>query len=205
MVLPVSGLPGGKKNKAKKGKKGKKGKDGMPGDVQVNLIVDPNAFGRPQDEDDDTDEDDEEGAIPGSFDPAAARRKRKRAKRRSVFAGLAMEEDWKRARSWVKKITAVDVLGIILWGATFIFILIGKRCPSGAFEGWSVYPFSLIASVLTVDPGVMRIMFPLPQRACCVSHSASAHFSTCRTWPIAEHLHGRVHDTDSSHILDFTY
>lgn len=139
MVLPVSGLPGGKKaKKPKGGKKGKKGKEGMPGDVQVNLIVDPNAFGRPNDDDDDTDED-EEGSFPGSFDPEAARRKRKRAKRRSVFAGLAMEEDWKRARSWAKKITAVDVLGIILWGAVFIFIVIGKRCPSGGFEGWWVF------------------------------------------------------------------
>ncbi|KAJ7621621.1 hypothetical protein DFH06DRAFT_1233100 [Mycena polygramma] len=150
MVLPVSGLPGGKKHKPKGGKKGKKGKDGMPGDVQVNLIVDPNAFGRPQDEDDDdTDEDDEGGSVPGGFDPAAARRKRKRAKRRSVFAGLAMEEDWKRARSWAKKITAVDVLGLVLWGATFVFILIGKRCPSGGFEGWcNAYNVSSAASCL---------------------------------------------------------
>ncbi|KAJ6525606.1 hypothetical protein B0H19DRAFT_1042337 [Mycena capillaripes] len=146
MVLPVSGLPGGKKNKAKGGKKGK---EGMPGDVQVNLIVDPNAFGRPQDEDDDTDEDDEAGSVPGSFDPAAARRKRKRAKRRSVFVGLAMEEDWKRARSWAKKITAVDVLGLVLWGATFIFILIGKRCPSGGFDGWcNAYNVSSAAACL---------------------------------------------------------
>ncbi|KAJ7087891.1 hypothetical protein C8R44DRAFT_721119 [Mycena epipterygia] len=152
MVLPVSGLPGGKKNKAKGGgKKGKKGGNGMPGDVQVNLIVDPNAFGGGrQDEDEDTDEDDDEtGSVPGSFDPASARRKRKRAKRRSVFAGLAMEEDWKRARSWAKKITAVDVFGIILWGATFIFILIGKRCPSGGFEGWcNAYNVSSAAACL---------------------------------------------------------
>ncbi|KAJ7172326.1 hypothetical protein C8R46DRAFT_1085541 [Mycena filopes] len=151
MVLPVSGLPGGKKNKPKGGKKGKKGQPGMPGDVQVNLIVDPNAFGagrRDDDDDDDTDED-EDGSVPGSFDPAAARRKRKRAKRRSVFAGLAMEEDWKRARSWAKKITAVDVLGIILWGAVFIFILIGKRCPSGGFDGWcNAYNVSSAAACL---------------------------------------------------------
>ncbi|KAJ7173995.1 hypothetical protein C8R43DRAFT_914559 [Mycena crocata] len=139
MVLPVSGLPGGKKHKPKGGKKGKKGQSGMPGDVQVNLIVDPNAFGggrRDDDTDSDEEDDGEGGSVPGSFDPASARRKRKRAKRRSVFAGLAMEEDWKRARSWVKKITAVDVFGIILWGAMFIYILIGKRCPSGSSEGW---------------------------------------------------------------------
>ncbi|KAJ7709732.1 hypothetical protein B0H17DRAFT_1324595 [Mycena rosella] len=140
MVLPVSGLPGGKKHKAKGGKNaGKRGGNGMPGgDVQVNLIVDPNAFGGGrQDEDDDTEEeDDEEGSVPGSFDPASARRKRKRAKRRSVFAGLAMEADWKRARSWAKKVTAVDIFGILLWGAVFIFMAIGKHCPPGGFEGW---------------------------------------------------------------------
>ncbi|KAJ6502401.1 hypothetical protein C8R45DRAFT_1209962 [Mycena sanguinolenta] len=149
MVLPVSGLPGGKKNKkAKGGKKGKKGQDGMPGDVQVNLIVDPNAFGRPPDDDDTDTDEDEDGSVPGAFDPAAARRKRKRAKRRSVFAGLAMEEDWKRARSWVKKVTAVDVLGIILWGATFVFTL-GKRCPSGTFQGWcNAYNVSSAAACL---------------------------------------------------------
>ncbi|KAJ7063426.1 hypothetical protein C8F01DRAFT_1250972 [Mycena amicta] len=150
MVLPVSGLPGNKK-----AKKAKKGKNGMPmpggGDVQVNLIVDPNAFGgRPEDEDDTTDDDFDEGSsVPGSFDPASARRKRKRAKRRSVFAGLAMEEDWKRARSWLKKITAVDVLGLILWGGIFIFILIGKRCPSGGFDGWcNAYNVSSAAACL---------------------------------------------------------
>ncbi|KAJ7273278.1 hypothetical protein C8J57DRAFT_1449746 [Mycena rebaudengoi] len=159
MVLPVSGLPGGSK-KPKKGKGGKGKKGMMPGgmgDVQVNLIVDPNAFGgsrRGGDDDSDSDDDefefDAEGrSVPGSFDPAAARRKRKRAKRRSVFAGLAMEEDWKRARAWAKKVTAVDVLGGILWGAVFIFILIGKRCPSGGFEGWcNAYNVSTAAACL---------------------------------------------------------
>ncbi|KAJ7741574.1 hypothetical protein DFH07DRAFT_926049 [Mycena maculata] len=158
MVLPVSGLPGSKKNKAK----AKKGKNGMPGDVQVNLIVDPNAFGAGrQDEDDDTSEDDNEtGSVPGSFDPVSARRKRKRAKRRSVFAGLAMEEDWKRARSWTKKITAVDVLGIILWGATFIFILIGKRCPSGSYDGWcNAYNVSSAAACLLCVSFIMGVFF----------------------------------------------
>ncbi|KAF7305052.1 hypothetical protein MKEN_01220200 [Mycena kentingensis (nom. inval.)] len=152
MVLPVSGLPGGKK---KKPKKPQKGKNGMPmpsgGDVQVNLIVDPNAFGnRPEDEEDTSEDDDYEGgSVPGSFDPASARRKRRRAKRRSVFVGLAMEEDWKVARSWLKKITAVDVFGLILWGALFIYILIGKRCPSGAFDGWcNAYNVSSAAACL---------------------------------------------------------
>ncbi|KAJ7097788.1 hypothetical protein B0H15DRAFT_901569 [Mycena belliarum] len=139
MVLPVSGLPGGKKAKGKGGKRGgKRGNNGMPGDVQVNLIVDSNAFGggRPDDDDDSEEDDDEGSSVPGSYDPASARRKRRRVKRRSVFAGLAMEEDWKRARTWAKKITAIDVFGILLWGATFIYILIGKRCPSGSSEGW---------------------------------------------------------------------
>ncbi|KAJ6623459.1 hypothetical protein B0H10DRAFT_2009820 [Mycena sp. CBHHK59/15] len=155
MVLPVSGLPGGKKTrKAKSGKNGKGGMPGSMGDVQVNLIVDPHAFGGARgDDDDDSDDDDDDvddaGSVPGSFDPASARRKRKRAKRRSVFVGLAMEEDWKKARSWAKKITAVDVVGIILWGVTFIYILIGKRCPSGSYEGWcNAYNVSSAAACL---------------------------------------------------------
>ncbi|KAF7323098.1 hypothetical protein HMN09_00089900 [Mycena chlorophos] len=156
MVMPVSGLPGGKKpKKPKKGKKGMQMPGGL-GDVQVNLIVDPNAFGRQEDDLDDTDEELDEAGMPGTYDPEAARRKRKRAKRRSVFAGLAMEEAWKMARSWLKKVTAVDVLGLILWGGVFIFILIGKRCPSGQFDGWcNAYNTSTAAGcLLAVSFGV---------------------------------------------------
>lgn len=131
MVLPVQGH-GGKKGKNHKG--GKRGKGGHgQGDVQVNLIVDPEAFGRRDEESDDDDDEEWEGSVPGSYD---SRKKRKRARRRSVFAGLAMEEDWKRARGWAKKLAIVDSVGVALWGAVFVFILIGKRCPSGGFDGW---------------------------------------------------------------------
>lgn len=109
------------------------------GDVQVNLIVDPHAFGGGQREEEESDEEaDWDRSIPGGYGdgPGSSRRPRRRPKRRGVFAGLAMEEDWKRARSWAKKIAFVDVAGIIVWGGVFVFILIGKRCPSGGFEGW---------------------------------------------------------------------
>lgn len=135
MVLPVQGLPGGKKGPKKKGgKKGKRGQHGGgAGDVQVNLIVDPTAFERREEED--SEEDGEWGeSIPGGYGTG----KRRRPRRRSVFAGLAMEEDWKRARGWAKKLAIIDVVGLVLWGAAFVFILIGKRCPSGGFEGWCV-------------------------------------------------------------------
>ncbi|PFH51745.1 hypothetical protein AMATHDRAFT_112885, partial [Amanita thiersii Skay4041] len=70
-------------------------------------------------------------------------------KRRSVFAGLAMEQEWKHARAWAKKIMVVDVVGMVLWGAMFVFILIGKRCPSGGFAGWcNAYNVSSAAGCL---------------------------------------------------------
>lgn len=122
-------------------------------DVQVNLIVDPHAFGRQDEESEESEDGDWEGRRGrewdgsvvggGEFDDGSrsnasgGRKKRKRPpKRRSVFAGLAMEEEWKRARAWAKKVAMFDVLGVILWGAMFIYILLGKRCPSGGFEGW---------------------------------------------------------------------
>ncbi|CAK5264922.1 unnamed protein product [Mycena citricolor] len=150
MVLPVTTQNG---KKGRKPKKGKHGKHGPPaaGDVQVNLIVDPNAFGRPDDLDDDSDDeyDDELGSVPGGYDPGAARRKRRKARRRSVFAGLAMEEAWKHARSWAKTITAVDSVGFLVWGAVFVFVMIGKRCPSGGFQGWcNAYNVSTAAACL---------------------------------------------------------
>lgn len=138
MVLPVQGLPGGKK--AMKTKGGKKGKKGQPpvGDVQVNLIVDPTMFsaGQQETESDEEEEDaDWAGSMPGGFD-SSRRKRRRNAPRRSVFAGLAMEEQWKWARGWTKKITAIDVAGMVTWGAVFVFILVGKRCPIGGFDGW---------------------------------------------------------------------
>ena len=118
-VLPVQRLPGGKNNNKKR-----KGTN----NVQVNLIVDPNAFGN-EDKDDEADDEDE------PWDSDTPKRRRKRT-RRSVFAGLAMEQEWKRARLWAKRMAAVDVFGVVLWGAAFVLILLGKRCPSGGYDGW---------------------------------------------------------------------
>ncbi|RDB21069.1 hypothetical protein Hypma_011803 [Hypsizygus marmoreus] len=148
MVLPVHRLPGGKKTKKNKGgKKGKGGKGGDgQGDVQVNLIVDPNVFGRREEEDsEDEDGGDLDGSIPGAYGTS----KKRKPRRRSVFAGLAMEENWKRARGWAKKLAAIDVAGLVLWGAAFVFIMIGKRCPSGGFDGWcNAYNVSSAAACL---------------------------------------------------------
>ena len=120
MVLPVQGLPGSKPKKGKKDKKGKKGKGNSEG-VQVNLIVDPTVFGgRRRDH---GEESEEEPEAPGG-------------RRRGLFEGLAMEEKWKAARKRAKTRFFFDMLLFFLWGAEFIAILLGKRCPVGQFEGW---------------------------------------------------------------------
>lgn len=138
MVLPVQGLPGpGGKHKNKKGKKGKGAPDGG---VQVNLIVDPTMFGRDTERGRDDEEDDEEdgsSAIPGSYSGASSAGQRRRApKRRSIFAGLAMEEQWKKARKVLKWGVTVDAIAMVAWGFEFVLILLGKRCPVGGFLGW---------------------------------------------------------------------
>jgi len=122
MVLPVQGLPGSKKKKGKKDKNGKKGKGGDNEGVQVNLIVDPSLFGesRRGNHDDESDEE----AEPGG------------GRRRGLFEGLAMEETWKVARKRVRTLFFFDMFLFFLWGAEFIAILLGKRCPVGQFDGW---------------------------------------------------------------------
>ncbi|KAF5315833.1 hypothetical protein D9611_005046 [Ephemerocybe angulata] len=181
MVLPVAGAWGGKQKGGKKGakkgpmmfpgpggKKNKKGKKGggMPmGDVQVNLIVDPNAFGMPGDNDlsSSSEEEDEmfdDGGMPGAFfakgdgadtpkDKERARRKRKRQKRRSLVASLKLEEDWKFARGWMRKLA---------------FINAGKRCPTGGKEkgygGWcTAYNASTACSFLLCLSFAISIFF----------------------------------------------
>lgn len=119
MVLPVQGLPGSKAKKGKKGKKGKKEKGGEG--VQVNLIVDPTMFGGRRGNG--NEESDEEGEAMGG-------------RRRGLFEGLAMEEGWKFARKRVKTRFFFDMVLFFLWGAEFIAILLGKRCPVGQFDGW---------------------------------------------------------------------
>ncbi|KAG6851309.1 hypothetical protein H0H93_011745 [Arthromyces matolae] len=136
MVLPIQHLPGGKKAKDKKN-----GKKGQPanGDVQVNVIVDPEAFGNHRDSDDDND-----GTVPGDY-----KTRSHKARRRSVFAGLAMEERWKEARAWARKVAIADAVLIFAWGAMFVFIMIGQRCPIGGFNGWcNAYNVSSAAACL---------------------------------------------------------
>ncbi|KAI0093970.1 hypothetical protein BDY19DRAFT_989493 [Irpex rosettiformis] len=133
MVLPVSGLQGDKRKK--KGKEGKEGGDG----VQVNLIVDPGMFaGNMRNEDEDEDLSDTESSAPGTYSSSGRTRRRqvRRNKRRSVFAGLALEAQWKQARKMLKWGMLVDVFMLFAWGAEFVYILIGRRCPAGAFNGW---------------------------------------------------------------------
>jgi hypothetical protein len=97
MALPIQRLSGGSKHKGGKGKKKpKKGSPGGSGDVQVNLIVDPNIFGgsrRGRDEEEDDYDDDEHpswlGTNSGRSSGSNGRRQRA-SKRRSVFAGLAL-------------------------------------------------------------------------------------------------------------------
>lgn len=138
MVLPVCGND-------KKKKKGKK--EGPPSqDVQVNLIVDPTMFQPPQEEISDSEDD----ATRWEGSTASSRRK-KNAKpaRRSVFTGLHMEAERRRARSRAKKVAVVDVFGLIIWGAVFVVVLLGKRCPSGDYEGWcNAYNVSSAAACL---------------------------------------------------------
>lgn len=146
MVLPVQAIPG--KNKREKGKRGgKKGANAEQDNVHVNLIVDPHMF-RKDDDDDESDDAEWNESTPGTYDRGPGRKKRT-TRRRSVFVGLAMEEDWKRARSFAKKLSALDVAGLTLWGAAFVFILIGTRCPAGSFGGWcNAYNVSSAAACL---------------------------------------------------------
>jgi hypothetical protein len=145
MVLPVQQLPGGAKAKKNKGgKKGKKGGGEAQG-VQVNLIVDPGMFGK--DEESSGDEDGREG-MPGAYDEFGSaygssttrsghkKGKRKKARRRGIFAGLAMEEQWRVARSALKKLLFFDIVMGVVWASEFVYALIGRRCPAGGFEGW---------------------------------------------------------------------
>lgn len=141
MVLPIQHLPGGSKHKGSKGEKKKKNKKGHPGgngDVQVNLIVDPNILGgnrRGRDEEEE-EYNEENSSWTGTNSGRSSGRRPRTPKRRSVFAGLALEARWKRARKRAKWAMAVDVVCFILWGAEFVIVLAGNKCPPGGFDGW---------------------------------------------------------------------
>lgn len=147
MVLPVAtpGAGGKKPKNNKKGKKGKKGQAGEPGSVQVNLIVDPTMFGSGRGRRDESSDDEDEMDMPGDYEGSSNRSRRsggaarqsRGPKRRSVFAGLALEARWKRARNDLKWNTGVDAIMMLLWAAEFIAILLmNKTCPPGGFEAW---------------------------------------------------------------------
>lgn len=130
MVLPVQQGNGKKPKK----KKHKKGMPPPPGDVQVNLIVDPAAFGFPQQPQrsrrrgdyselsgDGDDEYDDRPAPP----------------RRSMFHGVALEQAWLRARTFTKRLVAFDIVMALLWGGAFVLAtFVGKNCPPGQYAGW---------------------------------------------------------------------
>lgn len=130
MVLPVQHLPGGKKNK----RKGKKHK-GVPHDdgVQVNLIVDPTMFGGGRDRDAEWDDEEDDGT---DFGPSGSYAQARRPRRRGIFAGLALEAEWKRARKQLKVRMAFDIITGVIWGVVFVIIMMGKRCPVGGYNGW---------------------------------------------------------------------
>ena len=153
----------------KRGKKGGKGKGGGGGDVQVNLIVDPHAFNFDPDHDDEDNigesGDDDDGGMPGGFSPPKPRSKgRGRQRRRGILAGLAMEESWRHARGWAKKLAIVDVAGVVVWGGLFVFLLLGNRCPSGAFSGW--YVFFLLFSLFLSLVECVALILPLAGYRC---------------------------------------
>lgn len=138
-VLPIQHLPGGSKHKGSKGEKKKKNKKGQggTGDVQVNLIVDPNILGGSRRGRDEEEEYDEEGSSwLGTNSGRSNGSNGRRPRRRGVFAGLALEARWEKARKRLKWVMTVDVVCLVLWGAEFVIILAGKRCPPGGFDGW---------------------------------------------------------------------
>jgi hypothetical protein len=108
--------------------------------VQVNLIVDPTMFGTKRGK----------GTLPGRYDsdsdeenslPAdGTSRRRQGPPRRGFFQSMAMEEQWNYARSEMKKAIAFDMVMTVLWLATFVFVLMGQRCPNdGNYNGWYVF------------------------------------------------------------------
>ncbi|KAH9952106.1 hypothetical protein B0H21DRAFT_782882 [Amylocystis lapponica] len=159
MVLPIQALPGGKK--AKGGKKGMASGEG----VQVNLIVDPTMFGgRERERDADWEQQGDDGssefAPPGSSTYAG--RPRRAPKRRGIFAGLAMEAQWKQARKMLKWGMVFDVVAMVLWGAEFVIILLGKRCPSGGYDGWcEAYNLATAAACLSCLAFMFSIYFDI--------------------------------------------
>jgi len=123
-VLPVQGLSGEKAKKKKR--KGKK----EQGDVQVNLIVDPTMFGTLHPDDEENANLDE---LSSSYSQSGTSG---RPKRRTIFEGLAIEEEWRAGRKELKQMLFLDTVCFFLWSGEFIWILMRERCPPGSFNGW---------------------------------------------------------------------
>lgn len=122
-VLPVQGFTG--QQQKKKGKKGEQNQS----DVHINLIIDPRMLQHGE-----RDRLDTEDGITSSHGSASQSSNR----RRTVFEGLALESQWKQARSSLQKMFAFDILCLVVWGAVFVYVLFGQRCPPGEFDGWYV-------------------------------------------------------------------
>ena len=81
-------------------------------------------------------QDDEESAnFDEHFSSSSHSRSGKQRKRRSVFEGLALEEQWKLARRDLKLMLLYDTAGLLLWSVEFVWILTRERCPPGGFNG----------------------------------------------------------------------
>ncbi|KIO23430.1 hypothetical protein M407DRAFT_40515, partial [Tulasnella calospora MUT 4182] len=57
-------------------------------------------------------------------------------RRRGIYQGLQLEQDWKAARKRLKWQIFVDIFLMIIWAAAAFYVLWGARCPPGGFEGW---------------------------------------------------------------------
>jgi hypothetical protein len=99
-------------------------------------------FGQQQQEEEEEDDElydpleDYSSSVPGSYTPLRRPRPKKKPRRRGFMEGLALERAWARARSNHKVQMWSCAAGMILWAAVFGIVIIGKRCPSGGFEGW---------------------------------------------------------------------
>jgi hypothetical protein len=73
-----------------------------------------------------------------------------------------MEGQWKIARSSLRKLFLFDLAAFIAWGAEFILILNGKRCRSGAFDGWcNAYNVSSAAACLLCIAFGVNVFFDI--------------------------------------------
>lgn len=139
-VLPVQGYAGQQQKK----KKPKKGQGSQQGDVHINLIIDPRML-RQGDGRDGLDGEDDLTSSHAS----TSRTQQSRNRRRTVFEGFALEKQWERARSFLKKLFATDIVCLAVWCAVFVYVLFGKKCPPGQFDGWYVFLSSGKTMILT--------------------------------------------------------